>query len=50
MAETLKTEEERKNYIKILNKIAQDHYGKGFHEVCFDRQEIVKQLYLVGVK
>ena len=47
MSETL-TEEERKNYIKKLNKIAQKRYGKDYHYLCGDRMEIVKQLYQSG--
>ena len=47
MAETL-TEEERKNYIEELNKIAQMNYRSDYHALCADRQAIVRRLYAAG--
>ena len=48
MPETLKTEEERKNYIQDLNKIAQKRYGEDYHYLCADKKRLVKTLYQVG--
>ncbi len=48
MAETLKTEEERQEYIKKLNEIAQKRYRDNYHSLCCDKQRIVKTLYLTG--
>lgn len=47
MPETL-TEEQRKNYIKELNKVAQRRYGKDYHALCADRQAVVRRLQAAG--
>ena len=47
MAETL-TEEERKNYIKKLNKVAQLRYRCDYHALCGDRQAVVRRLQAAG--
>ena len=31
-----------------LNEIAQDRYGKGYHELCSDRQAVVRRLQASG--
>ena len=42
------TEEERKNYIKKLNKVAQLRYRCDYHALCGDRQAVVRRLQAAG--
>ena len=44
----IKTEEERKNYIKELRRISQKIYGKDYHELCDDKKRVIRTLYKTG--